>query len=192
MVPNKAKSAATMICFGASKIIMSPTSELGPVDPQITITEKNGSFKRFSAYNVIQSYKDLFKRAVSGNGNIEPYLQQLENYDEREIKEIESAIELSKSISAKTLSSGMMKGMSEEEIYKKIEIFLSPEYTKTHGRPINCEEAKTCGLNIEIMDVRDPTWLLIHELYIRTNNFVSTRVTKCVESKDHSFIVSAK
>lgn len=35
LVPHMAKSAATMICFGASLIHMSPTAELGPVDPQV-------------------------------------------------------------------------------------------------------------------------------------------------------------
>ena len=34
VVPHMAKSAATMICFGASRIHMSRTAELGPVDPQ--------------------------------------------------------------------------------------------------------------------------------------------------------------
>ncbi|MGA2173256.1 MAG: hypothetical protein ABSG82_09665 [Sedimentisphaerales bacterium] len=35
IVPHMAKSAATLICFGASCIHMSPTAELGPVDPQV-------------------------------------------------------------------------------------------------------------------------------------------------------------
>ena len=30
IVPAKAKSAATMVCLGASKILMGPASELGP------------------------------------------------------------------------------------------------------------------------------------------------------------------
>lgn len=68
IVPGKAKSAATMICFGARKIIMSKNSELGPVDPQLTIEEENGIVKRFSAFNVVESYKDLFERAVGSEG----------------------------------------------------------------------------------------------------------------------------
>ena len=37
LVPKQAKSAATMICLGANRIIMSHTSELGPrLDPQIS------------------------------------------------------------------------------------------------------------------------------------------------------------
>ena len=45
-VAGKAKSAATMICLGASKIIMSETAELGPVDPQFIVRE--GNQNRFS------------------------------------------------------------------------------------------------------------------------------------------------
>src|SRR5260370_10624364 len=37
IVPKMAKSAATLICFGATHVGMSPTSELVPIDPQIPI-----------------------------------------------------------------------------------------------------------------------------------------------------------
>ena len=33
LVPGKAKSAATLVCMGASKILMAPASELGPIEP---------------------------------------------------------------------------------------------------------------------------------------------------------------
>ena len=49
IVPGKAKSAATVICFGAQKIIMSKTSELGPIDPQIVIRTSEGGKAAISA-----------------------------------------------------------------------------------------------------------------------------------------------
>jgi ClpP class serine protease len=122
IVPAKAKSAATMVCFGASKILMGATSELGPIDPQITLVE-DGRTKWFSLYNIVESYKDLFERAVKETGNLQPYLQQLANYDQREIKEYESAIALSNDIAVRALASGMMNGKSEAAIEKKIQIF---------------------------------------------------------------------
>jgi ClpP class serine protease len=86
-VPARAKSAATMICFGAEKVLMGATSELGPIDPQIAFSEA-GELKRFSLYNIVTSYEELFKKAVEEKqGNLEPYLQQLHHYDEREIRE---------------------------------------------------------------------------------------------------------
>lgn len=45
IVPGKAKSAATMLSLGASEIIMSPNSELGPIDPQWGL-QKTGSTSR--------------------------------------------------------------------------------------------------------------------------------------------------
>ncbi len=35
---------------------------------------------------------------------------------------------------------------------------------------------------------QDARWQLIYELYIRTNQFVSRDASKCIESKNHSFI----
>ena len=191
IVAGKAKSAATMICFGASKIIMGATSELGPIDPQLT-TSENGMVRRFSVYNVVESYDDLFSRAVNEKGNLQPYLQQLANYDEREIKEFRAALSLSEDIAIRTLASGMMKGISEDDIKKRIKIFLTPERTKTHGRPIYREEALSCELQIESKDVKDKFWNLVYELYIRTNNFVSKKAAKCIESKNHSFVATVR
>ena len=186
IVPGKAKSATTMICFGGSKIIMGPASELGPIDPQFT-TYEQGTAKWFSVYNVVKSYEDLFSRAVKEKGNLEPYLQQLAKYDEREIKECKAALSLSEDIAIKTLAAGMMKGLSKENIKKKIKIFLTPERTKTHGRPIYRDEAKQCGLNIESRDVKEKIWELVYELYIRTENFVSGKASKTIESKNNGF-----
>jgi ClpP class serine protease len=64
IVPSRAKSAATMICMGASKILMGPSSELGPVDPQLTMTFKDG-YKRYSVWSLVNSYKDLFAKAIA-------------------------------------------------------------------------------------------------------------------------------
>jgi len=188
IAPGKAKSAASMICFGASKIIMGATSELGPIDPQLTTVEE-GRVKRFSVYNIVKSYDDLFSRAVKEQGNLQPYLQQLANYDEREIKEFRAALSLSEDIAIRSLASGMMKGYTEKEIKDKIKIFLTPEKTKTHGRPIYRDEAKSCGLKIDKVDIKSDLWSTIYELYIRTNNFVSVNAVKCIESSKSSFVV---
>jgi Serine dehydrogenase proteinase len=187
IVAGKAKSAATMLCFGASKILMGPNSELGPIDPQLTIRER-GRVKRFSVYNVIHSYETLFRAAVRTKGNLEPFLLQLENYDEREIEEMRSAMSLSADIAVRSLAKGMMRGQSERQIRRRIAAFLTPEQTKTHGRPIYREEALRCRLVADEMspDLLDPVW----ELHVRTSGFVSSFAAKCIETKEYSFYAS--
>jgi hypothetical protein len=177
-----------MICFGASRIVMGPSSELGPVDPQIIFSE-NGQRRQYSADNLVTSYDALFEGAVQTTGRIEPYIQQLEHYDARDIQRFRQAIALADDISIKTLKSGMMKRLKEESIKLKIERFLKPQQTKSHGRPIFRDEARACGLNIRDADTSDRKWDAVYELYVRANEFVSHGAMKCVESANDSYVV---
>jgi hypothetical protein len=182
IVPGKAKSAGTMICFGASKILMGPTSELGPIDPQLQEGDRV-----FSAFNIVASYRDLFAKAVQEEGNLEPYLQQLQHYDEREIAELRAQLDLSQDIAARVLASGMMEGATKKDVLKKIRMFLTPEQKKTHGRPIYRGEAADCGLKIDAIDADSESWGSVYDLYIRTNNLLQTTTSKCIESATHSY-----
>ena len=190
IVPGKAKSAATIISMGAAKIFMAPPSELGPVDPQILKVE-NGVRKAFSAYSLVQGYDRLFKEAVSSAGHLEPYIQQLANYDDREINAFRSVITLADSIAVKILESGMMAGMDATAIKNAIKIFLDPEAgTLSHGRPIFALEARACGLKIEDLDVHTSLWKELYDVYARTEFFVSHNACKAVESKKEAFHVA--
>ena len=190
LVPGKAKSAASIISMGASKILMCQSSELGPVDPQI-IKREDGINKAFSAHNLVAGYNKLFDDVATTTGPIEPYLQQLAYYDDREITKIQSLIQLAESISIKILKSGMMTGVEEDEIKHKIQVFLNPEAgTISHGRPIYTEEAESCGLVVEKIDISSDQWKSIYELYVRTERFVSSQACKAVESAEDAFHVS--
>lgn len=186
IVPGKAKSAATMVSFGASKIFMGPASELGPIDPQLSLLE-DGRQKRFSLFNIVASYKELFELATKETGNLQPYLQQLARYDAREIKEFEDAISLSSDIAVRALKAGMMSTLTEAQIKTKIKMFLTPEETKAHGRLIDSDRAENCGLAIEKLTIDNKIWIPAYELYVRLNNFVSLQVAKCVENKHNSY-----
>jgi ClpP class serine protease len=73
IVPARAKSAATMICLGSDRIFLSPTSELGPIDPQVYY-----GGKWIAARHKVATYDELFDAATKlVAGKIEPYLQQL-------------------------------------------------------------------------------------------------------------------
>jgi hypothetical protein len=187
VVPRKAKSAATMVCLGATKILMGPTSELGPIDPQL-VYHHGGEVERYSAHNIVQRYNDLFQKAVQTQGNIQPFLQQLANYTPHFIATLEAEIELSKDIAITALESGMMRGESRERIEERIMMFLTPEEKKVHGRPIYSREAaEVCGLAVERVDGRTRRWKKLYELYLRTSNFVSSWASKAIETKDYSF-----
>lgn len=193
IVPKMAKSAATMVCLGAKEIIMSPTSELGPVDPQIAVQDGNDDLRYLAAHEIIESYKDLFDKANRTKGRLEPFLQQLQRFDARDIRRIVSAQELSASIAIKCLKDGMLSNLSEQKIEKKIAPFLDPAITKAHGRPIYHDVAKKCGLNVKLESIHTDLWKQVWELYMRCNYVVSNaglRVAKLVESLDDYYVAS--
>jgi len=170
---------------------MSAASELGPVDPQI-IKYEDRRPKSFSAHALVAGYDRLFAEAVKTRGKLEPYMQQLNFYDDREINTYRSLIDLSDSIAVKALKSGMLSGLTEAEIKTKIQVFLNPSAgTLSHGRPIYEPEARGCGLEVEHMDVKSSMWLDIYELYVRLEHFVSMEWCKAIESTAESFHVPA-
>lgn len=188
IVPKMAKSAATMICFGASSIGMSTTSELGPIDPQVSVPDEKGKIvKVLAAHEIIDSYNELIERANRTKGRIEPYLQQLNRFDARDIKKIESAQKLSESIAVRCLKSGVMSSFSNKAIKSKIKPFLDPKYTISHGRSIFANEAKKCGLRINIYDPKSSVWRIVWEIYIRLNYFLRHEASKIIECSEHSY-----
>ena len=56
VVPDFAKSAGTLMVLGADSVVMSDTSELGPIDPQVRIPDANGQLRWIAA----QIYLDAF------------------------------------------------------------------------------------------------------------------------------------
>ena len=195
IVPKMAKSAATMICFGASVIGMSRTSELGPIDPQIPVLDDEGHASRyFAAHEILNSYSELMRNANQTKGRIEPFLQQLARFDARDIERIKSAQKLSESIAVRCLLSGVFKGKSQRNIKQKIKIFLDPSHTKDHGRPIYHDVAKECGLPIKLWDVKSTFWKSVWELYVRLNYVVSspaTGIAKIIETTEDSYSAQA-
>lgn len=67
LLPNVAYSAATILSLGADEIIMHPYSNLGPVDPQLTVSRQadNGQASKleFSSED-IRNYIDFVKSDV--------------------------------------------------------------------------------------------------------------------------------
>jgi hypothetical protein len=172
---------------------MSPTAELGPVDPQVKYineakprpekqeSEEEGDW--ISAEEYVRSYEQLMNRATSGKAKrIEAFIQQLSRYDARYIEQLKSAQALSEKISIRLLKSGMMSGLTEKTIKKKIVNFLRHKQTASHGRMINMVEAQKSGLNINEIKLHSDLCNWIWELFIRADWAVSTRAYKILES----------
>lgn len=188
IVPARAKSAATMVCLGANKILMSESSELGPIDPQVVWDLGNGP-SWVAAHHIIKTYDGLFQQALQmNNGNIDPILQQLSKFNAVMVENLRSASKLAEDIAVSSLMCAMMKDQTSDEIKGKISPFTNPDLTMSHGRGIYADKAKDCGLNVEVIDTEGELWAAVRSLYIRSSHVVNaTQVAKVIETQDFSF-----
>lgn len=192
IVPKMAKSAATMVCLGADEVIMSKTSELGPIDPQILIRDDKGQPVRYqAAHEILESYHKLMSDANSTKGRIEPFLQQLSRFDARDIRNIQSAQDLSESIAVNLLKKGALRNSTNAQIRKKIRLLTDPKQTGDHGRPLFHDAAKKCGLNVVVVENKDPIWRIVWEIYLRLNHLTTSTVAKVIESTEESYAAPA-
>lgn len=159
IVPNMAKSAATLLVLSGEKIIMDEQSELGPIDPQMPVRQPNDEIRYSPAHLIIQQFQTLLgtvaQHPIVGQ-RLAPFLQI---YFPSLIQECRNAIELSKKISKELLQNYMFKGVGDAESKAdKISNELG-EFKNflSHGRAINIEEAKALGL--EIYDLREDSKL---------------------------------
>ena len=113
MVVQKAKSAATMVCLGSDRIHMTPTGELGPIDPQILAFD---SSRRISVDSYLEAYEKLMDRLESldmNRSNPTGLLHQLSRFDAAHVEEMRKTRDLGRDMAGKFLAEFMLKGASK-------------------------------------------------------------------------------
>jgi len=177
IVPKTAMSAATLISMGADKIVMSETSELGPIDPQmISVIGQQQIVRPAAAF--IDAYLDLVnetKKAIANQEPPHPYIELLRRVDPVWIQVCLKARQLSVTIAKEYLKKYMLKNKSEKEIDEIIECFMKIGEELSHGRVIRGEKVKDYGLDVELIDKNSEIWNKIWELYLRCENYVQLR-----------------
>jgi len=177
IIPKTAMSAATLVAMGSDEILMSLTSELGPIDPQMIIGQAPNQTIR-PAISFIDAYEDLINKAQEAIANKKaphPYLELLRRMDPSWIQICLKARNLSGTIAKEYLSKYMLKGKSKEDIDKIVEKFLRTGEEALHGRIIRADKAKEYGLKISIEDKNSDLWNLIWELCLRCENYVQQK-----------------
>lgn len=190
IIPARAKSAATMVCLGSDRILMSATSELGPIDPQVLVDlHGTGKTEWVAAHYVTKTYDQLFAEAITlKDGHIEPFLQQLANFNPVQVQQWRAATGLAEHIAVGALRSGMLAGRSDQEVKELIKPFTDPEQTMSHGRGIDADLARACGLAVETVDLASELWAAIHGLYVRSKYVVdATASDKLIETLETSY-----
>ncbi len=184
IVPNMAKSAATIISLGADKIVMGYCSELGPIDAQKFINI-GGITQQLSAQSFISARDNLIEKLNEAKAKGEEYigyLQQLSSstVEPAFIEECKRELNFSIDLVKKWLPQYMLKlknpELTTEQLERKAvtiaENLSSADVRFAHGRMIGPKECESLGLNISILQKEDSSWNLLWEIYLRAEIFL--------------------
>jgi hypothetical protein len=78
------------------------------------------------------------------------------------------------------------RGKSRAQIRNALKVFLNPQQTYSHGRPIDYNVARSAGLAVTQLDRQSKEWALLHKISVRSADNAG-RYAKAIETIDASF-----
>jgi hypothetical protein len=200
LVPNRAKSAATIVALGADEIVMGYCSELGPIDAQVPVVVA-GIPRYISAQSFIDSKASLeleFHKAIKAKQDPRAILQQIATLDMPFIDHCGKLMEFSREIARKCLNAYMFRDITpaskREKMVDTVLTGLSSVDTfKVHGRMINGSAAKNdLNLAVKLLGKNEIFWKDIWQYYVRADLVLSriAGASKLIETKEEILVLT--
>ena len=162
IVPDQAKSAATLLSLGAHHIVMGPASDLGPIDPQFFI---QGEW--VAAKDIISAVEDASQRVMGSPDTYPIHAALLSDITAIMVQQARAALDRT----AQQLDEALMSNPDREKSsVKELKDALGDRMIQsnpTHGALFSADDALTQGLPVIKADPSKPAWQLIWRLWAR-------------------------
>ncbi len=169
IVPQSAKSAATMLSLGADRIVMGEASELGPIDPQIQSTGPAGQPQLIPARAYLSAINIIRDKVKADPASIQIYFPVLQQLSPQMIGMCVDLIQFSEDFARRWLPVGAMKGCVQTDVTNTVSQLIAGGRYGLHGSVISREDAtNVLKLNVEFWPPDDDRWALVWEYYLRT------------------------
>lgn len=167
IVPNQAKSAGTLMTMGAHHILMGPTSDLGPVDPQFEAPEGRGLY---SAKNLIAAV-DHAEEALAENPNSYPvHVSLLADVNAVMVQQARSALARSGDLVREALQSNPDRSAEDAEKIAEAAQEKLIDLPTDHGAVFDAKDVEQTGLPVIHADPSSDQWALIWMLWTKYFN----------------------
>jgi len=164
LVPDMAKSAATLLCLGAHKIVMGPAGDLGPVDPQLQIP---GGRSLASAKEIVAAIDEAEERIRNNPDSFPLFASLLSDLNMLMVEQARSALGRTEALVREALEA--CPGRTEADVDNLTAALKAPliDDPKSHSAVISCEAAQRFGLPAEAADISSTAWIVIWQLWTR-------------------------
>jgi len=158
IVPDYAKSAGTLMALGANSIVMSDSSELGPIDPQVSLKDGNGNDVIHSVLTYLNAY-DEAKQALRDAPDDPANRVIFEKFDPTMVRKYKSVRDRARLFAENLLK---RRGANFSKIASEL---MDINTYPSHGQMIGWEAARIIGLTVEYLPLTDPAWRKYWSLY---------------------------
>ena len=186
IVPQLAMSAGTMIACSCKEIVMGRQSSLGPTDPQ---------FGGVAAGGVIEEFDTAVREVEANPSSAELWGKIIGKYHPTFLGDCVKAVDMSRDIVGKWLSSNMLKGEPslERKLQGILNLLCDHKESAMHNRHFSHDDLEDIGMKITMMesdnDLQDRI-LTLHHAFMVT--FQKTGAVKMFESSNGSrWIISS-
>lgn len=163
ILPDMAKSAATLICLGADRIIMGPGGDLGPVDPQFQL----GGRSLASAKEIVAAVDEAEERIKTAPETYPLFAGLLADVNMLMVEQARNALDRTGAMVREAL--GCLPSRTPEDVETLATTLQAPliDDPTSHSAVIPAQQARKWGLPVEAADPASNEWALIWALWTR-------------------------
>jgi hypothetical protein len=144
IVPNMAKSAATMLALSGDEIILASSAELGPIDPQFNFPRGDGAIIPSPAQAIIDQFEGAEQELSKDPSKLPAWIPILPMYGPSLYQDCKNALKLSKEVVRSWLTQYMYSDLPKKSrvnrARKVVNYFANHKHFKSHGRKIGIAE----------------------------------------------------
>lgn len=162
IVPNQAKSAGTILLMGAHHILMGPTSDLGPVDPQFPTPSG-----LYSAKDLIAAVEHAERTLAQNPDSYTLQVSLLADFTAVMVQQARSALGRSGDLVREALRSNPNR--TNEEVNELADALQEKliDLPQDHGAVFGAADAGEAGLPVVHADPRGSQWQAVWQLWTK-------------------------
>jgi hypothetical protein len=190
IVPDFAKSAGTLIALGADSIVMSGTSELGPIDPQVIRSDGDGNHMAHSVFSYLEAFEHHAEVLKKEPGNVASQIM-MNKLDPATLKQFEAIRTRARRVAEDLLKRGMFRDGRGNWTQAAAEL-MNVKSRPSHAQMISWEDALNpkLGLIVEHVEADHPVWQNYWLLYCM-QRLAITESQKIFESDFASLVIDS-
>lgn len=164
IVPDSAKSAGTLMVLGADRVVMSDVSELGPIDPQVVLSDANGNRIWHSVQNYLDAF-ETFSNSLKAKPDDVAAQIMLKKLDPATVMLFKAVKDRARGFAEKQLKQGMFREGGNWSA--TVNELLDTKRWQSHGQMISWQDATDAkiGLKVDYLPPNGTEWEEYWQLY---------------------------